>query len=440
MFNSKNPHRSWLILGVILTLGLIITACGGPAAPPPQATTAPAGGTQPTTVPAAGGAPVKLRFWMQQDNLLQQAMTGIITSFQKDNPNIQIQLEAFPFADYHNKLGTAFAGGDPPDVFWMDIRTAQFAQQGALLPLDQYITDDNRKDFLPESWKDPTYQGKVYGIPMHELTEALYVNTQMATDAGVTLPKTVDTAWTWQQFEDAAKKMTKRSGDTTSVWGFGVQRQLQDWSVLPIVYQHGANVFSSDLKKTTGFLNGTATVEAQTWYGNLFTQSKVASVEVIPNGFQTGKYAIYQAPSSFRPVLDNNFPDLKYTIVPMFKDKQCSVMTGGWNVSIAASTKNAKEAWLLIDYLTRVKHADWVNNSGYLPVRKSLMDTAKFKDYPWNIFIEELSKCAANRPATSKYTFFSDVYKQSVTDIATGKPAQATLDTAAQKIDAELAR
>ena len=24
MFNSKNPHRSWLILGVILTLGLII--------------------------------------------------------------------------------------------------------------------------------------------------------------------------------------------------------------------------------------------------------------------------------------------------------------------------------------------------------------------------------------------------------------------------------
>jgi ABC-type glycerol-3-phosphate transport system substrate-binding protein len=124
----------------------------------------------------------------------------------------------------------------------------------------------------------------------------------------------------------------------------------------------------------------------------------------------------------------------------MFKDKACSVMTGGWNVSIAAATKNAKEAWLLTDYLTRVKHADWVNNSGYLPVRKTLMGDAKFKDYPWNIFIEELNKCSANRPATSKYNFFFDTYKQAITDIATGKPAQATLDAAAQKIDAELAR
>ena len=193
---------------------------------------------------------------------------------------------------------------------------------------------------------------------MHELTEALYVNTKMAQDAGIDLPKTVETAWTWDQFTDVAKKLTKRSGDQTSVWGFGVQRQLQDWSVLPIVYQHGGKVISDDLKKASGFINSPATVEAQTWYGNLFTKDKVIAVEVIPDGFQTGKIAIFQAPSSFRPVLDRNFPDLKYTIVPLFKDKQCSVMTGGWNVSISASTKNAKEAWLLTDWITREKRGE----------------------------------------------------------------------------------
>lgn len=443
MFNRKNPNRVWFILVVILTLGLIATACATPTAAPapvnPQVTSAPA--AAPTAAPAAGGAPVKLRFWMQQDNLLQAAMTDIINAFQKDNPNIQVQLEAFPFADYHNKLGTAFAGGDPPDVFWMDIRTAQYAQQGALLQLDQYVTDENRKDYLPAAWQDAIYQGKTYGVPMHELTEALYVNTQMAQDAGITLPKTVETAWTWQQFEDAAKKMTKRTGDQTTVWGFGVQRQLQDWSVQPIVYMHGGKILTDDLKKASGALNSPATVEAQTWYGSLFTQSKVTPVEVIPDGFQTGKYAIYQAPSSFRPVLDNNFPNFKYTVVPMFKDKTCSVMTGGWNVSIAASTKNVKEAWTLTDYLTRVKHADWVDKSGYLPARKSLIDTAaKFKDYPWSVFMQELQQCAANRPPTSKYNFLFDTYKQAITDIATGKAPQATLDAAAQKLDAELAR
>src|SRR5258708_1743869 len=125
MFKRNNPNRFWLILGVALVLGLLGVACTGQPASAPttaaQPTSAAPAATQPTTAPAAS-VPVKLRFWMQQDNLLQAAMMDLITSFQKANPNIQVQLEAFPFAEYHQKVSTAFAGGDPPDVFWMDIR------------------------------------------------------------------------------------------------------------------------------------------------------------------------------------------------------------------------------------------------------------------------------------------------------------------------------
>jgi ABC-type glycerol-3-phosphate transport system substrate-binding protein len=437
-FDRRNRKRSFgpfaLFASVSLMLVLWSAGCGGSAAP--AATT----GAPATSAPGTG-AQVTLRFWMQQDNLLQAAMTDLINSFQQANPNIKVQLDAFPFAEYHQKVSTAIAGGDPPDVFWMDIRTASFAQQGALLPLDQYITAENRSDYLPAAWAEAMYQGKTYGVPMHELTEAIFVNTKLAQDAAIDLPTTVEKAWTWQQFEDAAKKLTKRSGDQTTVWGFGVQRQLQDWSVLPVVYQHGGKALSDDLKKASGALNSAATVEAMSWYGNLFTQDKVISVDVIPDGFPTGKIAMFQAPSSYRPVLDKSFPDLKYTIVPLFKDKQCAVMTGGWNVSISATTKNVKEAWLLTDWLTRAKHAEWVDKSGYLPARKSLIDSApKFKENPWAVFMQQLQQCAANRPATAKYTFFSDTYKAAITNIATGQNAQAALDAAAQKIDAELAR
>ncbi len=385
--------------------------------------------------------PVTIRFWMQQDNLLQAAMTDLVNSFQQANPNIKIQLEAFPFAEYHQKLSTAFAGGDAPDVFWMDVRTASFAEQGALMPLDDFITKENRADYLDSTWLEPTYQGKTYGVPLHQLTEALYVNTKMADDAGIKLPKTVADAWTWEQFTDAAKKLTARSGDQVTVWGFGVQRQLQDWSVLPIVYQHGGKTLSDDLKKATGFLNSKETTEALTWYGNLFAKDKVISVEVVPNGFQSGKIAIFQAPSTFRPVLDKQFPDLKYTIIPLFKDKNCSVMTGGWNMSMSASTKYVKESWTLIDYLTREKQADWVDKSGYLPARKSLIEKSdKFKEYPWSVFMEQLQKCPATRPASDKYTFYFDTFKQAITDIAIGQDPKTTLDAAAQKLDTELGK
>src|SRR3954465_3553794 len=87
---------------------------------------------------------VTLRFWMQQDNLLQAAMTDLVNGFQQAHPDIKVQLEAFPFAEYHQKFSTAFAGNDAPDVFWMDVRTASFAQQGVLMPLDDFITKENR--------------------------------------------------------------------------------------------------------------------------------------------------------------------------------------------------------------------------------------------------------------------------------------------------------
>ncbi|MBK8021966.1 MAG: extracellular solute-binding protein [Chloroflexi bacterium] len=233
--------------------------------------------------------------------------------------------------------------------------------------------------------------------------------------------------------------LTQRTGDTTDVWGFGVQRILQDWSVLPVIYQNGGAVLSEDLTTSQGYINGPETVEALTWYGALHTDSKVMSVEAIPDGFQTGKIALFQAPSSFRPVLDRDFPDLNYTIIPLFRNDACSVMTGGWNVSISAFTEHPEEAWLFLDSVTRLQHQQWVEESGYLPARHSVIDSvAQFSEYPWNVFMEQLQQCPATRPPVAQYTFFFDVFKQAITNIAIGEDPQTTLDAAAERLDAEL--
>lgn len=443
---TRGLKSRWMLVGLIVVLMLVIAACGGQQATeaPAQPSEGESGGTdaaQQQEEATSSGEQVTVRFWMQQDNLLVEAMQDLIASFEEEHPNIDVQLDSYPFTEYHQKVSTAFAGGDAPDVFWMDVRTASFAEQGALLPLDDRITEETRNDFLASSWKELTYDGTTYGVPMHQLTSALYVNTQMAEDAGIELPQSLDDAWTWNEFTDAATKLTQRSGDTTDVWGFGVQRQLQDWSVLPVVYQNGGQALSDDLTTATGYLNGDASVEALSWYGSLFTEHEVMSPEAIPDGFPTGKIAIFQAPSSYRPVLDNQFSDFDYTVVPMFREDQCAVMTGGWGVSIAASTEHPDEAWTFLDYITGEKHQEWVEKSGYLPARTSVIDSVdKFGEYPWSVFMAELQECPATRPATPKYTFFFDTFKQAITDIAIGEDPQTTLDAAAQQLDAELGK
>jgi fructooligosaccharide transport system substrate-binding protein len=448
---KRLPNMRLLLLFVLL-FGLVLAGCGGTedATETPAANTnagnvadeagdeAPAE-TEETEAPADTGEQIAIRFWMQQDNRLTTAMEGLIASFEEAHPNIDVQLDSFPFAEYHQKISTAFAGNDAPDAFWMDVRTASLAEQGALMPLDDYITEENRNDYLASTWLEPTFEGVTYGVPMHQLTEALYVNTQLAEAAGIELPASLDEAWTWEEFVDAATTLTQRSGDVVDVWGFGVQRQLQDWSVLPVVYQNNGRVLSEDLTTATGYLNSPETAEALAWYGDLFTESGVIAVEPIPDGFQTGKIALFQAPSTFRPVLENDFPDFDYTIVPLFRDDACSVMTGGWNVSMSATTEHPDEAWMFIDWITREKHAQWVEESGYLPARHSVIEASDtYTEYPWNIFMEQLQECPATRPAVPEYTFFFDTFKQAITDIAIGQDPQATLDAAAERLDAEL--
>jgi len=384
---------------------------------------------------------VTLRFWMSADPDLEAAMDVLLKGFMTANPSVTVQRDAFPFNEYHQKITTASAAGDPPDVFWMDVRTAAFAAQGSLLVLEKYLTPQNKADIIDSGLIEPVWKGHIYGVPMHELTEGLLVNRTMFEEAGIKIPQRLEEAWTWEDFVNVARRVTKRTGDRTDVWGFGVARHLSDWSILPIILQNNGAVLSPDLKKATGFLNGPATVEAMKWYQDLFVRHRVIAVDPIPDGFPAGRIAIFQAPSTYRAVLDKRFPNFKYAVVPMFKGKRCAVTAGGWNVSIAAKTKNPDVAWSLVDWLTREKHADWVRTSGYLPVRKSLIQQGKqFRQYPWDIFTKQLQNCAVHRPNTNAYNSFFDTFLAVAKDVALGRDVQRTLDEAAARLDVALAR
>lgn len=395
----------------------------------------------PSSLTVSAQQKVALRFWMQADPALEAAMDELLQGYMKANPNVTVQRDAFPFNEYHQRVATAFAAGEPPDVFWMDVRTAAFAAQGSLLVLEKYLTPQNKADILESGLLEPVWKGHIYGVPMHELTEGLYVNQTMFMQAGIKIPQRLDEAWTWNDFVSVATRLTKRTGDRTDVWGFGVQRHLSDWPILPVIVQNNGAVLSPDLKKATGFLNGPATVEALEWYQDLFVRHKVIAFDPIPDGFPAGKIAIFQAPSTYRAILDRRYPDFQYAVVPMFQGKRCAVTAGGWNVAIAAKTKNPDAAWTLVDWLTRVKHADWVRLSGYLPVRKSLIQTSpQFRQYPWNTFTEQLQKCAVHRPPTAAYNFLFDTFLAVAKDIALGRDVQKVLDDAAARVDVALSR
>ena len=139
------------------------------------------------------------------DKNQEPAMQQIISDFQKQNPNISVNIQLTPNADYWTKLQTAATAGTAPDVFWMNGPNFQlYASNGQLAPNDLVKTSDYPKALVDLY----SYQGKVYGAPKDFDTVGVWYNKKLFDAAGVAYPKA---GWTWDDLKAAAKALTGKT-------------------------------------------------------------------------------------------------------------------------------------------------------------------------------------------------------------------------------------
>lgn len=87
----------------------------------------------------------------------------LIPAFERENPDIRVEIMQIPWALAYDKMITAVAGGTTPDVTqigttWM----APFAAMGALAPLNEFIERSavlSADDFFPGSWGQLSSRG-----------------------------------------------------------------------------------------------------------------------------------------------------------------------------------------------------------------------------------------------------------------------------------------
>jgi multiple sugar transport system substrate-binding protein len=135
-----------------------------------------------------------------------------VAQFMQQHPNIHVTIELTPWGQYWQKLGTEFAGGNAPDVFWDHLAYyPQFVQLGQLMNLSPLIKQDNidMSQYYPTLVKQWTYNGNVYGLPKDWDTIAILYNKQIFQKMGLATP----TNLTWNPtdggtFLQLAQKLT----------------------------------------------------------------------------------------------------------------------------------------------------------------------------------------------------------------------------------------
>ncbi|ENK2445877.1 sugar ABC transporter substrate-binding protein [Listeria monocytogenes] len=199
-----------------------------------------------------------------------KALDEMVKEFEKQNPDIKVNVQTIAFNDYFTKLQTQIAGGDAPDAFELNYETfMQYAEKGVLADLTSYIEKD--KDFDPSTLNKQAYgafkyDGKQYGMVESFSNVVTIYNKDLFDKAGVEYP-TAD--WTWKDEEAAAKKLTDAKN---KVWGTSQPVTMNEF--YKVAAQNGGSIFNEDLTKTT--INSPENVAALTHLTNEVTDSKVA--------------------------------------------------------------------------------------------------------------------------------------------------------------------
>lgn len=197
-------------------VGTMLSGCGSsagtetPAAGGENAATTAGGAkTDETKGAGASGKNVTIRFATQSmTDTTAPVLLGILDQFQKDYPNVKLEIEESPGNDLITKINTDIMGDNTPDIFtfWRPEskwNVDKYIEKGAIADLTELVnTDPFFKDLFPDyAWKTATVNDKVYCIPRSNFYIEFLVNKTVFDQYGIELPTD------WDKLKEACVKL-----------------------------------------------------------------------------------------------------------------------------------------------------------------------------------------------------------------------------------------
>lgn len=154
--------------------------------------------------------------WTDPSSSLTKAFETAVAEYEEEHPDINIELHGLDSDAYKTKMSTEFAGkADGIDVFyyWAPGMIKKLIDADKVLPIDEYVTDDQLARVKEGSTQSFEFDGKLYGLPIDSYMVILFCNQELFDEAGAKIPTTYD------ELLDAAKKLQKLDGVTPLALG-----------------------------------------------------------------------------------------------------------------------------------------------------------------------------------------------------------------------------
>jgi multiple sugar transport system substrate-binding protein len=329
----------------------------------------------PAASPAAfeytgGAAKITYGFW---DTAQQDAVEKQLAAFMEQYPDITVEPQIVPWADYWTKLQTGVAGGEIFDVFWINSASLPvYASTGTLAPIDSLVSGGSvdLSQFPQPIVEMYNWDNAQYGVPRDFDTIALFYNKDLFDAAGVAYP---DDTWDWDTFRSTAEKLTD---DAKGIWGAGMQTSWQE-NYYNFIYQNEGKLLNDD--RTKCLVDEPAACEAFEYLTGFFTDNLTPSIAIQQSNpvadtlFPAGQVAMMTG-GSFRAGTYGG-ADANIDVAPLPKGKVRACVTHGLSNVIWSGSKAPEAALALVNFLAGAQAEQILGESGAtIPAMRGMQD------------------------------------------------------------------
>lgn len=255
----------------MLSVAMVLTACGSPAASASSASS----GTAESAASASEASqdePVTITYCnFNASGGDEETLQKMYEAFHEEYPNITVEIETIGFDDYFTQMQTRVAGGTAPDCYELNIENfSAYANKGVLAE----ITGVDLSRIDETALNAFNVGGKQYGLPGNFSNVVLVYNKDLFDQAGLDYP-TND--WTQDDVQAAAEAIRALGDDI-----YGIYQPVTYNEFYKVAAQYGGSLLSEDGTQFT--INSPENVEAAQMMVDRVLVSNVQPTEVQMGG------------------------------------------------------------------------------------------------------------------------------------------------------------
>ena len=302
----------------------------------------------------------------------KEAFDQIMSEFETKT-GIPVELRVY--TDYDKQLTTELYGGSGPDVFMVNGTDAQnYIDQGALLALDEHVTQAEKDDFYGAMLPTYTREDVLYALPKDWSPLAIYCNEEIFGQTSYTCSDIPTDLESWPKFLGELQKQLSEGQYASSL---NPNLHLLG----PWLEVDGVNIIDKEGKvdlTNPEILENSKIVEELLSSPGFFEVTEVGYASDT-DAFISGDSAIMISGAWNVGVLADT--DIKYSVkeMPTYKgEKNGSQYTVGWGVN--ANSKNIDAGVEMVKFAADRGAEIFCTNVGSLPARETVAKRVGTKD------------------------------------------------------------